>query len=478
MSTGDSQTFVASLGGTDTSAVSWTTTGGTITSDGVFTAPSSAGTCLITATSTADSSKTATATITVLTSSTVKVSISPSRVVLVPNEEQTFTATVTGSSNSNVTWITDYGTITQDGVFTAPDTKRTCTIRAISKAYSSAVANAVVTMSDTRPTITLDKLGATVGEGESTTFTATVSNTSNKSVTWTATGGTITSTGVYTAPTTAGSYTVTATCVADTTRTASATVTVNQISVSITPTTATLVTGASRYFTAMASNANNTSVTWTCSAGTVTSAGNYTAPTTAGTYTVTAASVSNPARTATATVTVVDATVIEYDFESGVPGLWYPQTAGTTPSGRHFLGLFGGTDGAQLTISSLTTHTKLKIEFDLYVVGNWDGVVNNSAFNVLIGSTNVWTRSFSNIEDDKQTYPDGDEVAPGTSRTEANTLGYYFTPEILYYDTVYRVSFTTDHTDDSAVLHFTGNLLGTAATRGWGIDNVKITAVP
>ena len=45
-------------------------------------------------------------------------------------------------------------------------------------------------------------------------FTATVSGTSNQSVTWTATGGTITSGGFYTAPLVAGGYSVKATSVA------------------------------------------------------------------------------------------------------------------------------------------------------------------------------------------------------------------------------------------------------------------------
>jgi Pro-kumamolisin, activation domain/Bacterial Ig-like domain (group 3) len=72
---------------------------------------------------------------------------------------------------------------------------------------------------------------------QTATFTATVTNTSNTAVNWSVTpanGGSITSGGVYTAPTAAvglpGSATITATSQADTTKTATATVT-------ITPTT-------------------------------------------------------------------------------------------------------------------------------------------------------------------------------------------------------------------------------------------------
>lgn len=71
---------------------------------------------------------------------------------------------------------------------------------------------------------------ATVASSGNKTFTATVTGASNTQVTWSVvetTGGSITSAGVYTAPTTAGTYHVKATSVADTTKSATATVTVS-----------------------------------------------------------------------------------------------------------------------------------------------------------------------------------------------------------------------------------------------------------
>ena len=71
---------------------------------------------------------------------------------------------------------------------------------------------------------------ATVPEGGSLSFLATVKGTANTAVTWSvqvgATGGSITSSGVYTAPNTVGTYSVVATSVADATASASANVTV------------------------------------------------------------------------------------------------------------------------------------------------------------------------------------------------------------------------------------------------------------
>ena len=148
---------------------------------------------------------------------------------------------------------------------------------------------------------------AAVAASATLQFTATVTGMTTTSVTWACTGGSISTSGLYTAPTTAGTYTVNATSTADTTKSASATVTVTAsapVSVTISPTVASLATGGAQQFTATVSNSSNTSVTWTCSGGSVTTAGLYTAPTTAGTYTVTATSVADTTKSASATVTV------------------------------------------------------------------------------------------------------------------------------------------------------------------------------
>ena len=67
---------------------------------------------------------------------------------------------------------------------------------------------------------------ASVQTGSPQQFSATVSGSTNTRVTWTATGGTISSSGLYTAGNTVGSYGVTATSVADSTKSATAQVTV------------------------------------------------------------------------------------------------------------------------------------------------------------------------------------------------------------------------------------------------------------
>jgi Abnormal spindle-like microcephaly-assoc'd, ASPM-SPD-2-Hydin/Protein of unknown function (DUF1573) len=77
-------------------------------------------------------------------------------------------------------------------------------------------------------TVSISPTTATVASGGTQQFSAQVTNTSNTAVTWSATAGTVSTTGLFTAPTVTANtiVTVKATLVADTTKYASATVTV------------------------------------------------------------------------------------------------------------------------------------------------------------------------------------------------------------------------------------------------------------
>ena len=141
-------------------------------------------------------------------------------------------------------------------------------------------------------------------------FTASASGTNNTAVNWTASGGAVPSSGMYTAPDSAGTFTVTPTSQADGSKSDFATVTVStdpppsRISVTITPGTVSLQTGATKQFTATVTGSANTAVTWTASGGSITSGGLYTAPGSAGTFTVTATSVADATKKGSATANV------------------------------------------------------------------------------------------------------------------------------------------------------------------------------
>jgi hydroxybutyrate-dimer hydrolase len=84
----------------------------------------------------------------------------------------------------------------------------------------------------------------------------------------------------------------------------------NSVSVTISPTTATVAARATQQFAATVGNASDQTVTWSvqeASGGAVDANGLYTAPTVTGTYHVIATSKADPTRSATATVTVVPA---------------------------------------------------------------------------------------------------------------------------------------------------------------------------
>ena len=320
---GKSQQFAANVSGTSNTAVSWKASGGSIASDGTYTAPMSAGSFVVTATSMADATKSASAAVSVTATATVAVTISPGSASLSTGGSQQFTATVTGNSNTAVTWSASGGTITTSGMYTAPSTAGTYTVTATSAADATKSASASVTVSAAPVVaVSITPGSASLTTGGTQQFTASVSGSSNTAVTWSATGGSITS-GLYTAPSAAGTYTVKATSVADTTKSASATVTVAAdpvVAVTISPVSASLLTSGTQQFKATVTGSSNTSVNWAATGGTITTGGLYTAPGAAGTFTVTATSAADSTKSASATVTV-SAPVVAVSISPGSASL-------------------------------------------------------------------------------------------------------------------------------------------------------------
>jgi hypothetical protein len=200
------------------------------------------------------------------------------------------------------------------------------------------------TSTSTPPTISLNQTSVNLATGASTQFTATVQNISSPTVAWSVDGvasgnamvGTITSGGMYTAPATAGSHTITAAIVADSSVTAKATVTVGMTAV--TPSSVLMEPSTTQQFTASIQGFSNTAATWSvdnvvsgnATVGTITSAGLYTAPAATGSHTVTATSTADTSATASAsvvvsTISVTPATVTmiasnTQQFTASVPG--------------------------------------------------------------------------------------------------------------------------------------------------------------
>jgi hypothetical protein len=172
---GQTQQFAATVDGNTNTAVNWLAGGvaggnstyGTISSSGLYTAPSTLPTTptavAVTAVSQVDSSKAGTAS--VILHGGVSVTLAPSPATVATFGSQQFTATLSGTSNTGITWevngvvggSTATGTISSTGLFSAPNSvptkasngksvESTVTVVAISQADSTAGATATVTI--------------------------------------------------------------------------------------------------------------------------------------------------------------------------------------------------------------------------------------------------------------------------------------------------------------------------------------------
>jgi hypothetical protein len=260
----------------------------------------------------------------------ISVSISPASATINVGATQQFSASVLNTSNTAVNWLVDSvaggntmaGTISAAGLYTAPSSPGSHTIAAVSQADATKSASATVTVAvPPAISVSVTPASATVGEGNQQQFVASVVNSTNVDVNWlvdtiqggNSSVGTINTAGLYTAPFAPGTHTITAVSQADTTKSASATLTVTRtIVVLVSPTAATVQAGAKQQFGATVTGTPNFGVTWSVDSivggsstvGTVTSNGLYVAPATSGQHTVSAISIVDTGSIGSAQVTV------------------------------------------------------------------------------------------------------------------------------------------------------------------------------
>src|SRR6202158_5725763 len=259
--------------------------------------PSAAGIFNFTVTVTDAANKTATGNFsaTIIAGSTVKVSVSPASVTLFSNGKQQFTASVSGTSNTGVTWsAATAGSVDANGLYTAPavNAQTNVVVTATSNADSSKSAGAAVTVNP----VNIQALKITTGnlpQGQqgnaySEVFTATGGTTPYS---WKISAGTppagiaMNANGDFAGvPTAAGtsSFTATVTDAANKTATGNFSATIiagSTVKVSVSPASVTLFSNGKQQFTASVSGTSNTGVTWSAAtAGSVDANGLYTAP--------------------------------------------------------------------------------------------------------------------------------------------------------------------------------------------------------
>jgi uncharacterized protein YjdB len=326
-----------------------------------YTAPSQAlpSPIVVTATSAADNTRSASATVTVSAAVGIIVAVSPATANLTVGRTQTFTATVQNDKqNQGVTWTLSgagctgaaCGTLSAASssatsvVYTAPGAApnpATVTLTASSVSDPTKSAAAIIAIqAPPAPTVTVSvsPQSQMVAVGQSHEFVAKVQNDSQKKgVNWKLSGSGCTGTAcgtlsasssasgtpiTYTAPKAVpnpGQVTLMATSVVDNSVSATSSITIfaipSNLSVTLTPERGGLTVSQTLHFTATVKNdPSNQGVTWTSSAGTFThmssASATYQAPATAGVYKITAASVIDPLKTASATIGVTDLTGI------------------------------------------------------------------------------------------------------------------------------------------------------------------------
>lgn len=145
------------------------------------------------------------------------------------------TGSVPGLANQVIRWSTNGGTVTPTGpssaTYTAPNVAGTYTVTATADGDPSRTGRVTIVVSQVG--ISIDPPSVTMGPNGNVTFIATVVGSANTAATFTASGGTITQTGPntanYRAPNQLGNFTVTARASANTSKTATANVTVANV---------------------------------------------------------------------------------------------------------------------------------------------------------------------------------------------------------------------------------------------------------
>ena len=201
------------------------------------------------------------------------VTVNPPEVTIVAGSQLVFAAVVTGTADTGVTWLVEEGSaggaVSTLGAYTAPTTPGTYHVLAKSKGNPNKEAKAVVTVTAPPPpppvSVAVSPASGSVFGCQTVAFTATVTGSTDTAATWSvveAGGGTVTASGVYTAPAAPGTYHVTATSHADPARSATAAiaVTTEVLSVTVDPPNLTVAAGGTTQFTATVTTTCGTTV--------------------------------------------------------------------------------------------------------------------------------------------------------------------------------------------------------------------------
>lgn len=312
-------TALWSDGGTNLPTLIYTASGGTVRSDGLYTAPAVAGTYRLIV---SGGGKADTSAITVVSATPTlsSLTISPKTLSLAPGAFHQFSASALWSNGGTTLPAVTYtalggGSISEGTWFHAPTTAGTYRVIVNGGGKADTATVTVTSASSTLTSLQISPATVTLAPSATYQFSTTAlwsnGSTALPTRTYTATGGNVNSTGLYTAPSSAGTYRV---IVASGAKADTSVVTVSTTtptptltSLTISPSTVTLAPSASQQFgvSAVWSNGSTTvpAVLYSATGGSIGATGAYVAPATTGTYQVVVRDASG-ARADTSLVTV------------------------------------------------------------------------------------------------------------------------------------------------------------------------------
>lgn len=309
-------------------ALTWTATGGAISTGGSYTAGQAPGTYQVIVRD-AGGTRADTSAVTITAPTLTSLSLTPATATVTPGATRQFAVAATWNNGTTtvpaLTWTATGGTISSSGLYSAGSAPGT--YRVIAGATNGTLADtSIVTIPAVLVSCAVTPATVNLTSGQTQQYSVTGQRsdgtTTAVSVNWSATGGTISTSGLYTAGTVAGTYRILATVATATTIACGGDAVVSAplpppppppttptlAAVVVSPATATVSTAATQQFTANGrlSDGSNSSVavTWSTNGGSVSTSGLYTAPSAAGSFRVIAVNgASGLADTSTVTVT-------------------------------------------------------------------------------------------------------------------------------------------------------------------------------
>lgn len=167
-------------------------------------------------------------------------------------------------------------------------------------------------------------------------------------------------------------------------------------------------------------------------------------------------------------------------------GRWSEPTVGVTTEGKPFHGPFGN-QSVSLALSHLPRHRWIKVTFDLYVAGTWDGsnpvwgpdlwsVSVHGGERLISASLCAWGYSGNNEQSFPDDYPQAVHPAwTGVARRDVLDLKEFEPPPKNGF---YKVEVLFPHLSDQLTLDFAGSYDDPPReAQVWGIGNVEASAL-